>query len=528
MFGARFFGKRYFGARYFGPANAQVLAPTGFSDGDSFGAPTITPGAASLAPTGYSDGDSFGSPTITTGATTLFPAGFADGDSFGSQAITTGAVALEPSGFADGDSFGSPRIVLIQYLSPTGFSDGDAFGGPHFGRTIRPTGFADGDAFGSHRLLYVLKPAGIPNIDLFGSPALKKKTGQGGGSKPGGVAAGQKYATPVTLTEDGLITSLSVQASVAKTINTRMALYSQASLLPSALIAQSAVKTSVVIGDNQYDLIVQHFGTTGQTYWIALHSDGNFNWFLSSGGSSRYNGDVFADGISNPFGASTVDNNKAPVFLLQYEPSTVTLEASGFANASTFGTPRLIEHISTAGFADADAFGSPAFAPGAVTLAPAGLADEDTIGHPVIGTNALVFSGGFANESAFGTPEITTGAVAIEPAGFANDSAFGSPAFEPGAVALETSGFADGDDFGAPTITQASFTLNASGFADGDAFGGPTIASEPPLPVDRANELKNRQKRDRIIKNLLEVSLNSLTNEKRIRELKNYNALDVD
>jgi hypothetical protein len=177
-----------------------------------------------------------------------------------------------------------------------------------------------------------------------------------------------------------------VQSSVTKTVNTRMALYADAAGLPGALLAQTAVKTSIVVGSNTYALTVPRAVLSGQSsLWAALHSDGNFNWFLAAGPTSRFNADAFADGPSDPFGASTLQNNKAPVFVVFLEAITLQMTASGFANASSFGALALVppftqthdavrlcrcrrfwqptlvpdQRLQLAGFAKVSAFGSP-------------------------------------------------------------------------------------------------------------------------------------------------------------------------
>lgn len=352
MFGHRFLGARYFGSRYFGPgvATATTLSPPGFTDAEAFGTPTLAPGAVSLAPTGFADGDAFGAATLSPGAVTLSPTGLADADGFGTARFIPGSVTLVPSGFADADAFGGPVLQA------------------------------------------------------------KKKNGQGGGSTPGGVGAAQKYATRLVMDESGLIVALEAQSSVSKTVNTRMALYADAGGLPGALLAQSAVKASVVSGSNVYPLLTPQAVLSDTALWAALHSDGNFNWFLSAGPTSRFNADAFADGPSDPFGASTLSNNKAPVFIVFLEVVALTVSPTGFADADAFGAPTLIlaatQDLAAPGFADADAFGSPELRPASASLSVEGFADDDAFGEPVLRSATLLQPQGFADADAFGSPTL--------------------------------------------------------------------------------------------------------------------------
>ena len=68
-------------------AASQTLIGTGFSDGDSFGAGTVTPGNLTLVGTGLSDADAFGAGTVVVGNVTLVGAGMASGNAFGAGAV---------------------------------------------------------------------------------------------------------------------------------------------------------------------------------------------------------------------------------------------------------------------------------------------------------------------------------------------------------------------------------------------------------------------------------------------------------
>lgn len=385
-------------AAAWGATSAPTLTLTGISDADGFGAPTLSPGGVTLQTTGIANVDSFGSPTLSPGA-----------------------VSLQPTGFANTQAFGAPSLSLE--LSLTGFASTNAFGAPTLtaeAATLTLTWLSDADAFGSPALVpgpVQLTLTGVTEADRFGVPVLqpKKKNGQGGGGTPGGVGAGQKYATRIVMDEGGLIVSLEVVSSVTKTVNTRMALYADVAGSPGALLSQSAVKASVVTGENVYPLLTPISVLDGTALWAALHSDGNFNWFLSAGPTSRFNADAFADGPSNPFGASTLSANKAPVFVVFLEAVTLQLTATGVEGANAFGSPTLVpevaQSVSLTGFADADGFGSPELRPASATMTLTGFADADGLGSITLLQAARLTLTGFSDADAFGTPALERASV---------------------------------------------------------------------------------------------------------------------
>ena len=77
-----------------GGGGGQTLTATLYSDGDSFGAASITAGAVTLTGTIYTDADAFGAATISTGAVTLTATAYSDPDTFGAATIATGAVTF--------------------------------------------------------------------------------------------------------------------------------------------------------------------------------------------------------------------------------------------------------------------------------------------------------------------------------------------------------------------------------------------------------------------------------------------------
>jgi len=109
------------------PGGGQTLTATIYSDGDTFGAASITTGAVGLAPTTFSDADTFGAATIAVGAVTLTATAYIDPDSFGAAVISNiggGAQNLTATLFADGDSFGAAVVTGGEPVAPAGSPGG--------------------------------------------------------------------------------------------------------------------------------------------------------------------------------------------------------------------------------------------------------------------------------------------------------------------------------------------------------------------------------------------------------------------
>ncbi|QDW39012.1 hypothetical protein FFI89_018785 [Bradyrhizobium sp. KBS0727] len=426
------------------PALSLNLALTGIASGDAFGSATLSPGAVTLALAGFADSNAFGTPALAGGAVTLSLSGFAAVNGFGALQLSVGTVDLSLSGVAAVNAFGVPTLTPRYTLTlAAGIANSNGFGAPRLtpaAVTLTLAGMAAVNRFGAPQLIpgpVTVALTALADLDRFGVPVLqlKKKTGQGGGTKPGGVGAAQKYATRLTLSEAGLIVALEAQSSVAKNVNTRMALYADVAGLPGALLAQSAVKTQVAIGSNSYPLLVPRAVPANTSLWAALHSDGNFNWFLSAGPNSRFNADAFADGPSDPFGASTLQNSKAPVFVVFLEAITLQLTATGFASANAFGAPTL-------------------FPPFAQTLALSGFADTDGFGTPTLVPDQALQLSGVAAVNGFGAPQLKPVSTTLTLSGLSNASGFGAPELKV-AAALVLSGFADPDGFGTLSLERA-------------------------------------------------------------------------
>ncbi len=297
------------------------------------------------------------------------------------------------------------------------------------------------------------------------------------GGGPGGVAAGQKYGSRVLIDQPGLIIALEAVSSVAKTVNTRMGAYRDAAALPTSLAGQSSAKSLVTLGVNRYNLQTPFAVLAGTSIWPTLHSDGNFAWFLDTGAASRFNADAFNDGLASTFGASTLENNKAPVFAVLLEAVTITLGLQGIPSTNAFGTSRLSLNIAASGFANSNALGSPSLLPGALTLSLSSIIDDDAIGVPIL----------------------SAGTVDIRPSGFLNDNAFGELTLSPQTVTLTLSGFAEVNSFGTLVLALEAQTISLTGFANDNGMGSPTLDISAPLAV---NETWLLGFRERPIRNL--------------------------
>lgn len=113
-----------------GGAGTQNLAPSLYSDTDTFFSPTASTEYA-LTPALFSDPDTFYSPVVGA-SNNLSPALFNDADTFYSPVIGLegGTQALLPSLFVDSDTFYSPTVTGDQVLLPTLFADSDIFYSP--------------------------------------------------------------------------------------------------------------------------------------------------------------------------------------------------------------------------------------------------------------------------------------------------------------------------------------------------------------------------------------------------------------
>lgn len=474
---------------FFGKIGAapQSLLPGLVTDTDTFFAPTVAPGAVTIAPALVTDTDVFYAPSI---AQTVLPAIVTDTDvfyapdvaqvllaglvtdtdTFFAPAITTGAVAVEPGLIDSDDLFYSPSIVggaitlfpdrVIDtdvIYAPTASFPGaqvtpslyvdpfESFYGATVSRGLAAGLVTDTDTFFAPSVaggqVSILPPLFV-STDVIYVPAVQRQNSQGNGGGGGGgggnVPKDIKYATAITMAQSGLITAIGFTANSAVTVNTRMAIYANSGGNPGALLGQSAAKSSVALGSNLYPLLVPVSVLAAQTIWIALQSDGNnFQWFLvTSPNGSRFNNDLFSDGISDPFGAASNDNKKAPIFAvflesanatvtvpkidsddLIYAPSisvSKTLTTSAVISDDSIWPPEVVSTYELYHFdpvTDADEIFTPTVEPGTITLEPGLVIDDDAFISPFVGQSAPpdhdVFSAVFVDEDLIYTAEVT-------------------------------------------------------------------------------------------------------------------------
>lgn len=91
-------------------AASQSLTPSLFTNGQTFYAGTVAPGAVSLAPALFTNDQTFYAATVSTGAQIVAPPAVTNSQSFFAATITPGAVALAPSLLASGNAFYSATI----------------------------------------------------------------------------------------------------------------------------------------------------------------------------------------------------------------------------------------------------------------------------------------------------------------------------------------------------------------------------------------------------------------------------------
>lgn len=326
-----------------------VLVPPLLINASVLHDPSLTPGAVTLSPPLLDENDSFYGPVITQDQL-LTPPLLASTNGFFSHDFVPGAVVLAPPLLTDVDALYAPTIQSVGILAPPLLVNANTFFSPAAVSriSITPPLLTDADA------LYaptfdgggVLFPSLLTDADALYPPAMQRVKGQGngGGGGPGGtVTSNLKYASTIVMVDSGLITAVQTSASSAKTVNTRMVVYADSGGVPGALLATSITKTAVAVGVNTYALETPLAVLAGTTLWIALHSDGNFNWFLqNSAGGARYNTDLFSDGPSDPFGAASVDNKKSPLFVVFLESADVALVAPMLVNGSAPLVPALV------------------------------------------------------------------------------------------------------------------------------------------------------------------------------------------
>ena len=378
------------------PTISRALQPELVPADDVFYAPSsgIT---QDLFPGLVADADTFYPPELTQSAAAFFLP--ADDQFHGAVVVSTYALFEDPR-FIDNDVIYTPSVAVGYSLLPPHVTDFfEQIIVPQVGRVLQPGLVVDLD------VIYAPTCAGgaisvFPPFLDFESvlyvPTVQREKKQpgGGGGGGGGVPANLKYATSFVMAESGLITAVGCISERAQIINTRMMIYANSGGNPGALAARSAVKTTSVLGDNTYPLLVPYAVTAGQTIWIALHSDGDFKWLLQNvPGGSRFNNDTFADGPSDPFGAISIDNRQAPVFAILLEAVNATITVPKLNADDAFMAPMIsaTANMSPSFLGDFEQIWIPTTVTFGNDGAPPALVDEDTIPPAnIVSTYALL------------------------------------------------------------------------------------------------------------------------------------------
>jgi len=353
----------------------RILLPGLVSDSETFFAPTVQPGAVTLTPSLVTDVDSFYSSSAST-AQTMQASLYSDGDSFYAPnvgiisvllpglvasddaiyaaSVLAGAINLFPDRAIDLEAFFAPSISFYAVIAPNLVTDiFENFLPVDIARAILPGLVTDSDFFFTPLQVQggetFLLPGLINVPDILFIPAVQRQNSQGqggGGNQGGGVPKDVKYATSLVLAQSGLIVALGATISQTKNnINTRMMIYDNLpSGNPGALLGYTASKLGIVAGQNTYQMITPVARSVGQTIWIAMHSDANsLNWLLRNApNGARFNNDVFADGPSDPFGATSVDNKQAPVLVIFLEAANAQLVPTFIDADDNLYTPAVI------------------------------------------------------------------------------------------------------------------------------------------------------------------------------------------
>jgi hypothetical protein len=489
----------------YAPTTGQYwqLSPSAYADVDSLPSPTVT-ATTTLLPGAHVDADAIHAPLVVSVNYILSPL-LDDADQVYATNVKRGPLTLEPDTLLFGTAFFSPSVFIQLHVAPPLLFDGDRFPFPT-SSALYETSPGEFDADDAVFLPVIttgpitIFPPLYAEADVEYVPSVQRQSkggGNGGGGSGGTVTTNLKYASQFVMSDSGLITALEVQASSAKVINTRMMIYADAGGVPGALLGQTNVLSSVVLGANDYTLATPVSLLAGQVFWVALHSDGNFNWFLTNQkGGSRYNTDLFSDGPSDPFGAASVDNKKAPVFVVYLDAVNATV------------LPNIVQSD--------DAVYSPHVAGGKVLIPPF-VADQNfTYGVAVHYSVTLVDTDRESSGDQFFTAAVNVGAVTVLPDLMLDDDVmrgadvgrgqgdvfppllsavdtFPSPYVEVKGAALSAGAFNDADVVYAPIMLDVVTVSDALLIAD-DTTYAPTIGRgdvviAPPLLADAREEV---------------------------------------
>lgn len=495
------------------------LTPSHVTDTDVFYQPIVIFDQF-LEPTLIVDTDTFFAPTVL-GLTTLVPTHITDTDTFHEATILRGPVSLFPGLINEPDVIPTASLDATKTLAPELITDTDQiyFTSVFAGTVLEPSWFIDTDTISTHTIqggTVTLNPALYIDPDIFWSAFVtrQKKGGQGGGGGGGTVTSNLKYASKLTMTEAGLITQTEFTSATAEAVNTRMMIYADTAGVPTTLLGQTEVKTSIVIGANTYTLAVPVSVINSQVIWVTVHTDSDFDWLLSNAQKgARYNTDIFSDGPSDPFGNSSIDHKQAPVFVIYLESATVTflpslvtdtdqIHSPSLATNKTLTAPYIVDEdftytdvisLSTSLlpnlFSDSDVVFEPIVGVGAASLLPSLVEDTDTIYQAAMLQDGMIGSANIPSDDQIYESTVTLLGSGSEADLFDDTDTFFTPILL--AVTPLEPNLVDADDiFHAPEAIAGDAILLPPLVSAGEDIYPPEVSTisakfiEPPLVVD--------------------------------------------
>lgn len=182
------------------PATMQEVAPSSIPSSESFGTPTVVPGAVTISPTSIASLEAFGTPIVSPGVVIISPSAIASLESFGTPIVTAG-LTIFPSSIPSAESFGTPSLVYDQNISPSSIPSAESLGTPAILPgvvIISPSAIASLEAFGVPSILpgvVIISPSAIASLESFGIPYLV----YGQTISPSAIASLEAFGEPVVI-----------------------------------------------------------------------------------------------------------------------------------------------------------------------------------------------------------------------------------------------------------------------------------------------------------------------------------------
>ena len=123
---------------------------------------------------------------------------------------------------------------------------------------------------------YTRMPVADASVQFGKAPVTTFVQYSSGIANPAGLSAGNIRALPVTVPYSGTLTSLTYNFGTALTGHAKMALYTDVSGTPGALVAQSVELTNPGSGVNVFTITGGLTVTKGTIYWLAFWNDATF------------------------------------------------------------------------------------------------------------------------------------------------------------------------------------------------------------------------------------------------------------